>query len=450
MGGRFTKIPVVETETEDDTDWSKVGAFVQKVVVDGVRRTKDFVIHDQLKDVLEAKNFADVIKQSIAVKNKLEALGIFQKVGVLIDVSRGPDAVEDGYEVTFFVQESSRIKGGISSSFTFNELNCVVGLQLPNFTGIADRVFTEFGIGSNKSKSFHVSYLRPLYSFDRAIYKASVFQNISQRPMAGFKLLEQGISSEISASFSPWGKQTLQWEGTIRNLSVLAKSVPFDVREHSGYTLKSSLRHILSLDTRNSSVLPTNGSLIELINEFAGLGGNVKHFKHELSLQFNCPLVSDYVLQQSFKCGLIHNFGKDYKAEPCDLFFLGGPLTLRGFQQDGIGPQVDGYFLGAPIYWASSLHLYTPIPFAAKSSLISFIRPHLFLNCGNISNLASNDLKSKVVDLSKNICVSTGLGLCLRIGQIARLEINYCVPLSFHHNDATIHGPQCGVGFTFL
>lgn len=96
------------------------------------------------------------------------------------------------FQVTFFVQESSRIKGGISSSFTFNELNCVVGLQLPNFTGIADRVFTEFGIGSNKSKSFHVSYLRPLYSFDRAIYKASVFQNISQRPMAGFKLLEQG------------------------------------------------------------------------------------------------------------------------------------------------------------------------------------------------------------------------------------------------------------------
>lgn len=71
------------------------------------------------------------------------------------------------------------------------------------------------------------------------------------------------------------------------------------------------------------------------------------------------------VLQQSFKCGLIHNFGKDYKAEPCDLFFLGGPLTLRGFQQDGIGPQVDGYFLGAPVSnnFLFILYVYPPSSF---------------------------------------------------------------------------------------
>jgi outer membrane protein insertion porin family len=33
----------------------------------------------------------------------------------------------------------------------------------------------------------------------------------------------------------------------------------------------------------------------------------------------------------------------------CDRFFLGGPHTIRGFEQRGIGPQSDNQALGAQV-----------------------------------------------------------------------------------------------------
>ena len=70
----------------------------------------------------------------------------------------------------------------------------------------------------------------------------------------------------------------------------------------AGHSLKSSLRHILCVDRRDSTVFPTKGSyvkvgvsavlvmihtifLFQLSQEFAGLGGNVGFFKNELELQ---------------------------------------------------------------------------------------------------------------------------------------------------------------------
>ena len=44
------------------------------------------------------------------------------------------------------------------------------------------------------------------------------------------------------------------------------------VREQCGHTLKSSLRHILSVDRRDNPVFPTEGSLFKLVQEYAGIG----------------------------------------------------------------------------------------------------------------------------------------------------------------------------------
>lgn len=41
----------------------------------------------------------------------------------------------------------------------------------------------------------------------------------------------------------------------------------------------------------------------------------------------------------------------------CDRFFLGGPHTVRGFEQRGIGPQSDNQALGAQV---------TPVAFYFK------------------------------------------------------------------------------------
>lgn len=90
-----------------------------------------------------------------------------------------------------------------------------------------------------------------------------------------------------------------------------------------------------------------------------------------------------------------------------DRFFLGGPLNIRGFDYHGAGPHSDGEkknllkflgrnlfhsgaALGGDCYWATGLHLYTPLPFLYhRENLMSYVRLHYFLNAGNVFNIQS-------------------------------------------------------------
>jgi outer membrane protein insertion porin family len=70
----------------------------------------------------------------------------------------------------------------------------------------------------------------------------------------------------FDASFlsGPQMQHNVAWEGCWRDLSPLNRSTAFAVREHAGHTLKSSVRHILTCDRRDSPVFPSVGSLIRM------------------------------------------------------------------------------------------------------------------------------------------------------------------------------------------
>merc|ERR1712243_285242 len=67
--------------------------------------------------------------------------------------------------------------------------------------------------------------------------------------------------------------------------------------------------------------------------------------------------------------------------------FLGGPLSVRGFDLRGIGPSSDGNSLGGSLYWASGLHMYAPLPFKpGKGGIGDLFKTHMFLTAGNVGN----------------------------------------------------------------
>ena len=50
----------------------------------------------------------------------------------------------------------------------------------------------------------------------------------------------------------------------------------------------------------------------------------------------------------------------------------------------GVGPRENGFSLGGEAYWASGVHLYTPLPLVPKSGLFQRIRLHAFATSGSI------------------------------------------------------------------
>lgn len=90
-------------------------------------------------------------------------------------------------------------------------------------------------------------------------------------------------------------KHNLQWEGIIRELGVVGKSTSFEVREQSGATMKSAIRHIVSTDLRDDNIFPTGGTFLQNTTEIAGLGGDVGFWKNEVFVQSNVALYQDIV-----------------------------------------------------------------------------------------------------------------------------------------------------------
>lgn len=67
------------------------------------------------------------------------------------------------------------------------------------------------------------------------------------------------------------------------------------VREAAGQTIKSSISHTWTHDTRNDRIIATHGSYTKFFQELAGLGGDASFYKAQAEGQVSRPIVPGVV-----------------------------------------------------------------------------------------------------------------------------------------------------------
>ncbi|KAK1128043.1 hypothetical protein K0M31_003534 [Melipona bicolor] len=430
-------------------------ARVDRIHVDGLIRTKDDIIKAQVTELFKAQDFYDIIIHAYKVREKLQGLGCFGNIGIYIDTSHGPHATPEGVEVTFMVNEMRRLTGGISTMVGNNEGSVIVQAKAPNLFGRGERLQMEYSYGSKSSTNISISIVKPFMGSSRhKILTGSVFNTSNRFPWSGFSQCDKGLL--IDLAFNPDGtgilKHNLQYEATYREI-ISSKHMSFRVREQCGPNLKSALRHICSIDKRDSLIFPTTGSLVQFSTEVAGLGGDIGFVKNELTVQTNWTPHEYATFQMGFQSGLLRGISNDMKINIADQFFLGGPLNLRGFDMRGCGPRIDGNSLGGNAYWALALHLYTPLPFRpGRHSFGDLFKLHGFINGGNVSNFTlkfANDYKENMKIFKEDVRCAVGGGIAMKFGNIARVELNLVMPLLFVRNDV-LQQFQFGIGLQYL
>ncbi|KAM8910891.1 sorting and assembly machinery component 50 homolog B [Spinachia spinachia] len=441
--------PELETESKQEILENK-DVVVQHVNVQGLGRTKEDLLGYEISEVFHAKNLIDVMKKSHIARQKLLRLGIFKEVEVLIDTSEGSDALPNGLDVTFEVTEVKRLTGSYNTMVGNNEGSMVLGLKLPNMFGRAEKLTFQFSYGT-KETSYGLSFFKPQPGHFERNLTLNMYKVTGQFPWSSLKETDRGASAEFNF---PLGmtNHTLKWEGVWRELGCLARSASFAVREESGHSLKSALSHTMSIDSRNSAIFPNRGALLRINQELAGYtGGDASFLKEDFELQLNRRLFWDSVLSASLWGGMLCPIGEQPSCI-ADRFYLGGPTSVRGFGMYSIGPQSEGDYLGGEAYWAGGLHLYTPLPFRpGKGGFGDLFRTHFFLNAGNLCNLNYGEgPRAHLQKLAECIRWSYGAGIVLRLGNIARLELNYCVPMGVQSGDRICDGVQFGAGIRFL
>ncbi|XP_064446571.1 sorting and assembly machinery component 50 homolog isoform X2 [Mirounga angustirostris] len=404
--GEEAEFVEVEPEAKQEILENK-DVVVQHVHFDGLGRTKDDIIICEIGDVFKAKNLIEVMRKSHEAREKLLRLGIFRQVDVLIDTCQGDDALPNGLDVTFEVTELRRLTGSYNTMVGNNEGSMVLGLKLPNLLGRAEKVTFQFSYGT-KETSYGLSFFKPRPGNFERNFSVNLYKVTGQFPWSSLRETDRGVSAEYS--------------------------------------------HAMVIDSRNSSILPRRGALLKVNQELAGYtGGDVSFIKEDFELQLNKQLLLDSVFSASLWGGMLVPLG-DKPSSIADRFYLGGPTSVRGFSMHSVGPQSEGDYLGGEAYWAGGLHVYTPLPFRpGQGGFGELFRTHFFLNAGNLCNLNYGEgPKAHIRKLAECIRWSYGAGIVLRLGNIARLELNYCVPMGVQKGDRTCDGVQFGAGIRFL
>lgn len=179
----------------------------------------------------------------------------------------------------------------------------------------------------------------------------SLYKHSNISPFSRFKSEHAGVLLDFSFLMPLSVSHSFQYDCGYKEILSLNKSTPFFIREQCGPRLVPTFRHIMAFDSRDNSVFPTQGvyfrTTTELIGDTLTKYGTLKSDSH---VELNVPLFAGASLSFCGRVGKIYEDRRIMKPTPIDnLFFLGGPQSLRGFELGGATPIKDGVPQGSKV-----------------------------------------------------------------------------------------------------
>lgn len=424
----LSSLPGPAMERDRVVNADEIPAQVERVVFDGVIRTKHDMFDKLTQSLWDVNNVERLIAEAHHVQQEIKRVGIASHVEMYLDTA----STKCGYQITFKVKEPKRIVGGIHGTVGNAEGGVRLAMSMPNILGRGERLTADTGYGSRTKSDFNLGLQFPILASSTTDRTVSLFRRNQLFDASAINLSENGVAVSANANYlNRLIKHRLSAEAAMRRISAQTLSTPMQLREQSGAYLKTSVCSTLTIDERDHPILATDGGFAQLSSEVAF--GSSSYVKNDLQAQFNVP-AGPISFQASIALGILsHVTGQ--KPTVVDKFFLGGPLMLRGFQPFHAGPHVEGCATGGNCYYVGALHCYTLVPFLpADSSISNVLRLQTFINAGSVGDVSTVHQLRPFLS-STTVRCSYGFGLVLAFAQAARLELNYVVPLQAQPGD---------------
>jgi outer membrane protein insertion porin family len=144
----------------------------------------------------------------------------------------------------------------------------------------------------------------------------------------------------------------MSYELTHENIGGISSNAPSEIKDEKGSSLTSSMTPSVSYDSRDHFFSPTEGTKSAFSVKFAGLGGDTRFIKSDVSARWHYPLLKDpnwggaYVLALGGTLG--YGFGFAQNDLPLfERYFIGGINSVRGFTDRSIGPRTSPSCIGS-------------------------------------------------------------------------------------------------------
>jgi len=374
--------------------------FVERIDISGNARTMDEVVRREFQlsegDALNSAKLATSEKQ-------VNDLGFFEKV----DVNVAPGSAPDQKVINVKVAEQSTGDMSIGAGYsTADGMLADLSIRERNLLGKGQDLSLSTTLSSQKNE-IDLSFTEP-YFMDRDISAGFDIFNITrdQQSESSYDQEQIGFGLRLGYPLSPKLRQRLTYrleKSTIGNVDPAASIY---IRGQEGSRTTSMVGNELTLDARNSKLDPSEGYILRMNNELAGLGGSTRFFRNKLTAALYYPLSQEWVMNFTGEGGIVWGLGKDVNI--ADRYFLGGD-NLRGFKNGGVGPRdtATGDSLGGNHYVRGSAELAFPLGLPSELG----IRAHVFGDAGTLGSVDSTG--ATVVD-EDALRASVGAGISWR------------------------------------
>ena len=344
--------------------------YFNRVLVAGNTKTRDKVVRRELL-ANEQELFAGTkITQS---RNALQRTGYFEDVQITTKKTSQPDTVDlqvdvkegptgtfqvgagyssgDGFLFNANVSEKNLMgKGqGVSGSFSigssrqdflvnisdpyFNDSKVAVGIDGFN----TKREFTDF---DEQKLGFGVNTSYPLKDFRMPFFG---------RPRPDRNMGSDELASNAAPSMWDYMRGGVSYDLTHENIDGVSATAPDSIQSEKGKSLTSSVTPGITYDSRDHFFAPTEGTKSAFSVKTAGLGGDTRFIKTDLSGRWHYPLTKDpkwggnWVLalggQLGYGVGLAERNNGKKDLPLFERYFLGGINSVRGFADRSLAPR---------------------------------------------------------------------------------------------------------------
>src|SRR5918994_2587958 len=297
--------------------------YVERIDIVGNLRTLDRVVRREFRvDEGDAFNTA-LLRRS---RQRIENLGYFERVELNTQPGSSPDKTRIEVEV------SERSTGELSFGAGFSTSDGPLGdirLTERNLLGRGQSVRAEFTI-SGRTQEADFSFTEP-YFLDRDLAAGfDLFRRRTDFQSEG-SFDQKSLGGTLRASYP----LTERWRHGLRftvrqdEITDVDEDASRFIRDEEGDNLTILVGQELTYDVRDTRFLPSDGYLIRLEQDVAGLG-DTQFIRHEATGSYYYPFTPDWVLNLAARAGYIFGYGGE-NVRLFDRFFLGGQ-SLRGFK----------------------------------------------------------------------------------------------------------------------
>ncbi|MBC8337243.1 MAG: outer membrane protein assembly factor BamA [Rhodospirillales bacterium] len=371
--------------------------FVERIDIVGNVRTQDKVIRREFR-LVEGDAFnSSKMRRS---RQRIQNLGFFETVSV----ERQPGSAPDKTVVKVDVQEKSTGQLSFGAGFsTTNGFLGDIGILEKNFLGKGQQLSLKVTLAALKSE-IDLSFTEP-YFLGREIRAGFDIFRVSQdlQDFSSFDTDTTGFGLRGGYRITEDLRQDWGYSFRLSKISDIANDASQLIQAAAGTETTSQVSHSITYDKRDSAILPTDGFVVRVRNDLAGLGGSVRHFRNHIKAAKYYPIADQWVASASGSAGYIVGLGDDVNV--LERFFIGGD-NLRGFASRGVGPRdsLTEDALGGEWFYTGSLQLDFPLGLPDDFG----IGGRAFTDFGSIGKLSPT---ASYVQDETSLRASAGIGL---------------------------------------